>query len=164
MRGSKASLLEVLQNCREKSPDQGDFSLIEILRQAGIETGEDRSGGNGFFQPVTRGEEIDGPAVVIRRFASNEADILHAADKRGYRRFVDPERLADLFGHGARASLENKQDPELCCADAEGLAERRIRALQQAMLCEGHEVKKTGPACHVQKVAENGSLVDFCFA
>jgi hypothetical protein len=71
MRGSKASPIEVLQDCREKSPDQGDFPLVEILCQAGIEPGEDRSGGNGFFQPVARGEDIDRPAVVIRRFASN---------------------------------------------------------------------------------------------
>ena len=117
-------------------PDQGDFPLIEILGQAGIETGEDRPGGNGFFQPVTRGEEVDRPAVVIRRFASNEADSLHTVGKRGYRGFVDPERFADVFGHGARTPFEKEQHPELRHADAEGLAERRIRALQQAMLRE----------------------------
>lgn len=142
-------VLKPLKDGIEEASYSRNFPIAEIRQKPRVELGQYRSRRDRFCQSLFRREDVRDTTVFIRKLATNQACILHAANKRRYSGRIDAHLITDILEHHARFAFEHPKDTKLGMADAKRFLEGRVGKFEESVLRQRHEMKEAWFPWHV---------------
>jgi hypothetical protein len=135
-------VLKPFKNGIEEASDNCDFPIAEIRQEPQVELGQYRSRRDRFCQSLLRRENVRDTAILVRKLATNQARILHSANKSRYRGSIDAHLITDILEHRARLAFEHPKNTKLGMADAKRFLEGRVGKFEKSVLRQRHEMKE----------------------
>lgn len=111
--------LKPFKNSIEEASYGCNFPVAEVCQKPRVKLSQYRSRGGRLCQSLFRRKNVRYTTVFVRKFATNQACILHSAYECRYGGRINAQLIADLLEHRARFAFEQPKNTKLRVADAE---------------------------------------------